>query len=122
MPVVLQDVTETVSRAVQIQLVQLPVPQPVVMVVQITVEVPAVPSKTEELLAELTLKLGTESIANEIKKAVREELDKEMLARPALAAVAPAASEPAPAEPVVVGAPAVSEHLDNSGEYGQGNL
>ena len=33
---------ETVSRAVQIQLVQLPVPQPVVMAVQITAEVPAV--------------------------------------------------------------------------------
>ena len=38
MPVVHQDVTETVSQAVQIQLVQLPVPQPVVMAVQITAE------------------------------------------------------------------------------------
>ena len=72
------------------------------VIIPAPVEVPAVPSKTEELLAELTLKLGTESIANEIKKAVREELDKEILTRPAIPAAPaaePAEAEEAPSEP-----------------------
>ncbi len=65
------------------------------VIIPAPVEVPAAPSKTEELLAELTLKLGTESIANEIKKAVREELDKEILTRPAVAAASAEAPLPA---------------------------
>jgi len=69
------------------------------------------PSKTEEMLAELTLKLGSQSIMDQIKLAVREELDKDVATRTAATPIVvqvPAA----PAAPVVPAAtvtPVVAE-------------
>ncbi len=58
------------------------------------------PSRTEEILAELVGKLGTQNMASEIRRVVREEVEKVgpfTVAAPMAAPAQPAAFEPAPA-------------------------
>lgn len=61
-------------------------------IINAPLDVPDRPSKTEEMLAELTLKLGSENIISQIKQTVREELDRELAARPLVAASAASAA------------------------------
>ena len=66
-------------------------------IIQAPLDVPAGPSRTEEMLAELALKLGTQSMEDKIKLAVQEELAKNAAAAAAFAPIAGAAPAPVPA-------------------------
>lgn len=85
------------------------------VIIPTPVEIPQGPSKTEEMLAELALKLGSENIENKVKIAVREELDKEIAARPIVPAAAPAAEVSAPA-------PAPAPEEEESGVFDFGSI
>ena len=90
-----------------VQSVPQPAVQPTVQPVQVVqVPAPAVSSETERMLGELLSKFSYETMMQEIRRSVREEMGRDAVAAPAVPAAVPAAPAVPAAVPAVPAAPA----------------